>query len=160
MRTKVLMIVVAAVAVACAAGACASWGFNVEEDRPHAAKEGAMSKDEAAFAEWLDGFVKRYQPLYKDDALAWWTASITGKDEDFKKRLELDMQMDRIFADKADFAKLKGWREAGQVKDARLARQLELLYLGYLGKQVDTVEFDASQPDHRTRLKSFTRSSL
>jgi hypothetical protein len=29
-----------------------------------------------------------------------------------------------------------------------------------VGKQVDTVEFDASQPDHRTRLKAFTRNSL
>jgi site-specific recombinase XerD len=29
-----------------------------------------------------------------------------------------------------------------------------------VGRQVDTVEFDMSQPDHRTRLKSFTRSTL
>jgi hypothetical protein len=29
-----------------------------------------------------------------------------------------------------------------------------------VGRQVDTVEFDMAQPDHRTRLKSFTRSTL
>ncbi|MBI5527648.1 MAG: M2 family metallopeptidase [Deltaproteobacteria bacterium] len=140
MTAKDLRAVVAA-AVLLAAGACASWGFNVEDDET-GAKEGHVMGDEQAAAAWLEGFVGRYRPLYKDSALAWWNASITGRDEDYKKRLDLDMQMDRLFADRESFAALKKWRDGGKIAEPLLRRQVEILYLAHLAKQVNTKLLD------------------
>jgi peptidyl-dipeptidase A len=92
---------------------------------------------EQDFTAFLGAFNAKFVPLYKAAALAWWQSSITGKDEDFAKRVELDKAMDRLFSNREEFAKLKGWRDGGRVAEPLLKRQLELLYLGYLVKQVD-----------------------
>jgi peptidyl-dipeptidase A len=99
--------------------------------------ENAMTAEQE-FSAYLDSFVAKLKPLYKADALAWWVSSISGKDEDFARRTDLDNQMDRLFSNRADFARIKAWRNGGQVKDPALKRQLEILYLSFLPKQVDT----------------------
>ncbi len=140
MKTRVLRIAVLAAALV--TGGCAAWGVYTGRDRPAPARMGARTQDEAAFAQWRDGFLKKFQPLNKATALAWWTSSISGKDEDFKKRMALEMQVNRLYADPAAFARLKGWRAAGTVRDPLLHRQLDVLYLNHLGYQVDTKLLD------------------
>jgi len=141
MRTLWLWVFGSAAALTAGVAACATLGFNVEEDDTGAVEGHAMREEKAAVA-WIEAFVGKYRPLYKDAALAWWNASITGRDEDYKKRLELDMQMDRLFADRESFAALKRWREGGKIAEPLLRRQIEVLYLAHLAKQVDTKLLD------------------
>ena len=71
---------------------------------------------------------------------AWWRANVSGKDDDFKKKEESQNKIDAALSDKAAFAKLKAIktaRDAGEVKDPLVARQVDLLYLAYLEKQVE-----------------------
>jgi peptidyl-dipeptidase A len=80
------------------------------------------------------------RPLEIAAALAWWQANITGKDEDFKKKEEAQNAIDAALSNKETFAKLKAVKEArdkGQLKEPLLARQIDLLYLAYLEKQVE-----------------------
>ena len=82
----------------------------------------------------------RVKPLEVEAGIAWWNANITGRDADFKKKEDAQNKIDAALSDKAAFAKLKAVKEArdkGMLKDPVLARQIDLLYLGYLEKQVD-----------------------
>lgn len=78
----------------------------------------------------------RIKPLEKLAGLTWWNANISGKDEDFKKKEDAQNKLDAALGESEPFAKLKQLK-AGMPKDPLLARQIELLYLQYLEKQVD-----------------------
>src|SRR4051812_6985049 len=76
------------------------------------------------------------RPLEKSASLAWWNANISGKDEDFKAKEEAQNKLDAALGDRTRFAQLKEI-EAAHPKDKMLARQIHLLYLAALEKQVD-----------------------
>jgi peptidyl-dipeptidase A len=77
----------------------------------------------------------RIKPLEITVNRAWWQANISGKDEDFAKKEEAQNQLDAALAHAARFAELKAIRDS-KVSDPTLARQIDLLYLQYLEKQV------------------------
>jgi peptidyl-dipeptidase A len=82
----------------------------------------------------------KVRPLEVAAGLAWWNANVTGKDEDFKRKEEAQNRIDAALADRATFAALKYLKDAPaarQINDPLLARQIDLLYLQYLEKQVD-----------------------
>ncbi len=67
--------------------------------------------------------------------LAWWRANTTGKDEDFAAKEVAQNQLDTALSDSKRFADLKAIYES-QVRDPLIARQISVLYLMYLEKQV------------------------
>jgi peptidyl-dipeptidase A len=82
----------------------------------------------------------KVRPLDTAANLAWWTANITGKDEDFKKKEEAQNKIDEVLSNKDTFKELKEikqLRDKGEVDDKVLARAIDVLYLMYLEKQVD-----------------------
>jgi peptidyl-dipeptidase A len=85
-------------------------------------------------------FVARHEadvkPLEVASALAWWNANVSGKDEDFKIKEEAQNKLDQALADKERFAELKALKE-NKLGDPLLAREIDVLYLQYLEKQVD-----------------------
>jgi len=78
-------------------------------------------------------------PIQKETNLSYWNASITGKEEDFAKVAGLQMKLNMIYSDNEIFKKLEKYRESDKIQDELLKRQLEILYLGFKGFQVDTV---------------------
>jgi peptidyl-dipeptidase A len=83
---------------------------------------------------------KNIRPLEIKAAIAWWDANISGKDDDFKKKENAQNEIDAALSNKDTFAKLKALKaagEKGELKDPLIARQIDLLYLAYLEKQVD-----------------------
>jgi peptidyl-dipeptidase A len=95
----------------------------------------AQSADDAA-AKFIREYEHDVRPLEKAVALAWWNANTTGSDAEFQKKEAAQNQLDQALADKERFAALKVVRE-GRPKDPQLARQVQLLYLAFLEKQVD-----------------------
>ena len=81
--------------------------------------------------------VARLKPLEREASLAWWNANITGKDEDFEKKIETQNRIDEALADPEKFRELKEIKESGQIDEPILAREINVLYLQYLEKQVD-----------------------
>jgi peptidyl-dipeptidase A len=80
----------------------------------------------------------KFKPLDVAANTAWWDANTSGKDEDFKRKVEAQNAIDAALADKAAFAELKALKELrGRIDDPTLARAVEVLYLLYLEKQVD-----------------------
>ena len=90
----------------------------------------------------LKKFISEYEaksiPLYKEMTLSSWNANVTGTDIDYAKSEKASFDYAKIFTDKGSFTELKEIRDAGEIKDPLLARQLDLLYNSYLGGQVDT----------------------
>lgn len=76
------------------------------------------------------------RPLEKAASLAWWNANISGKDEDFQAKEEAQNRLDAALGDADRFRELKSLRTA-KISDRTLAREIEVLYLMYLEKQVD-----------------------
>jgi len=97
-------------------------------------------KMEKEFDEFLNTFNEKLIPLYKSSALSSWDANITGKEEDYKKSAEFSFQLSKLFSDKKDFEKLKKIKESGAITDTLKKRQLDVLYLEFLGNQLDTTK--------------------
>ena len=99
------------------------------------------SNPTAAARQFITEHEAKVRPLETAVALAWWQANTTGKDEDFKAKEEAQNTLDAALADAARFAELKKIHQAlgasrGEEADF-LPRQIEVLYLQYLEKQVD-----------------------
>lgn len=97
--------------------------------------------------EKLKSFITRFEgnyiPLYKQSAEAYWTASISGKEEDFNKAAAINFEITKILANKADFDTLKMIKESNSITDPLLKRQLTVLYNAYAGQQIDTAKSKA-----------------
>lgn len=91
---------------------------------------------QADFVAFLKAFETKLIPLSRDAALASFNASVSGKTEDYTHSADLQLQLKKLYADKGAFKKLKGWRSSGAIADPLLKRQLEILYLGFLGNQL------------------------
>lgn len=93
--------------------------------------------------------VSKVEPLTTQANRLYWEATTTGRAGKFDEFKEVQLQIRRIQSDSNDFARIKACRESGRIRDARLARQVDKLYYGYLLNQIDsalmqrTVELDA-----------------
>ncbi len=121
-RTIIMLILVAGIATACGSS---------EKDK--------MTKD---FTEFLKDFEGKMAPLSKEAGLAYFTATISGKAEDYTSAADLEVQMTKIYADKKAFAKLEKWKKSYLITDPSLKRQLEVLYVDYLEKQLGETQLE------------------
>jgi peptidyl-dipeptidase A len=76
------------------------------------------------------------KPLEIEAARCWWAANVSGSEEAYKKKEALETQLELKLADARTFAELKELR-AGGLADPLLSRQVQLLYLMYLPRQID-----------------------
>ena len=81
--------------------------------------------------------VEKVEPLTKQANLTYWDASTTGKPEDYDKLNKLQLRISQIYSNAEEYALLNEMKDSGQVKEARLARQLEKLHYSYLRNQIE-----------------------
>ncbi|MFO0914282.1 MAG: M2 family metallopeptidase [Pirellulales bacterium] len=86
--------------------------------------------------EFIAQFEAELRPLEIQAGLAWWNANISGSDADFAAKEEAEKKLNASLASPDSFAKLKAIR-SGEIPDKLLHRQIDVLYLKYLEKQVD-----------------------
>lgn len=92
--------------------------------------------DDSAAKSFIEKHVQTMRPLEVAANIAWWNANTTGKDEDFAKKEAAQNAIDAALANPKTFAELKAIKDSG-VTDKLLKRQIDLLYLQYLEKQLD-----------------------
>jgi len=92
-----------------------------------------VEKDLRVFIQQHEAVV---EPLAKSAAEAAWKASITGSEGDYADQKTKQLALEKVYTNTAEYARIKAWRDNGKVTDPQLARQLELLYLAYLGRQI------------------------
>ncbi len=102
-----------------------------------------MTSIEQSLQDFIAGHESRVVDLSKDYALAYFQANASGKQEDFEKAAEVSLALNKIYADKDDFAKLKDLKDkAADISDPILKRELEILYNAYLGNQMDVADLE------------------
>lgn len=86
-------------------------------------------------------FIKDYESkvveLSREANLAYFNASISGKNEDYKTASDLQLKLGLLHSDKKDFDFINKIKHAGSIKDPDLKRQLVLLHNLYSGNQFD-----------------------
>jgi peptidyl-dipeptidase A len=91
--------------------------------------------------EQLENFIKAHvekiAPMEKAVNLAYWDAANSGKPEDYNTVSKLTLEIRQVYSNPQEFAFLKETKESGQIKNAMLARQLELLVNAYLENQIE-----------------------
>lgn len=90
------------------------------------------------FIKYLIEYENKIVDLSKQASLAYFNASISGKEEYYKKASELQLQISKIFSNKDDFEILKKFKTSEEINNELvLKRQLELIYNTYAGNQFD-----------------------
>jgi peptidyl-dipeptidase A len=97
----------------------------------------ALNDKEQALQDFITSHVAQVRPLHKEAALASWRAESLGKAEDYAAAEKLSLQIKRIYSDAKTYGWLKELKQAGAVRDPRLARQLVGLHNAYLANQID-----------------------
>lgn len=97
----------------------------------------AQNAKEKELQTFIDNHVAKVKPLSRENNLAYWDAAITGKEEIYNKVSELTLNIRRIYSNPENFAMLKEAKASGQVQNDILARQLDLLYNGFLENQIE-----------------------
>jgi peptidyl-dipeptidase A len=86
--------------------------------------------------QFIKAHEEKVRPLEIEANRCWWQANLTGNEDDFRKKQEAETQLDLYLSDHTRFADLKAIKE-GRPSDPLLARQIAILHLQYLPKQVD-----------------------
>ncbi len=92
---------------------------------------------ERKLEKFITAHVEKIEPMTTQANLTYWDASTTGKSEYYDKHSQLRLEIRRIYSNPQKYAFLKDMKESSQVRDARLARQLDKLYYAYLRNQIE-----------------------
>ncbi|HEY2911460.1 MAG TPA: M2 family metallopeptidase [Gemmataceae bacterium] len=102
--------------------------------------ESARADANGDAAKFMADHERTVKPLEVQAGIAWWNANISGKDDDFKKKEDAQNAIDAALSNPETFARLKALKQSAdkkEISDPLVARQIDLLYLAYLEKQVD-----------------------
>jgi len=91
---------------------------------------------EKQFENFLSRHVAQVEPLFTQSSEAWWSASTSGRKEDYQHLKTIRLEIRQIYRNAEEFAFLKKVKDTGQIKDPLLARQLDRLYRSYLKNQI------------------------
>jgi peptidyl-dipeptidase A len=101
---------------------------------PAAALDNGRLADAQA-RKFIEYYEANVRPLEIEANRLSWVANVTGKEEDYLKKQAAEEKLDVCLSNSRNFALLKTIKEAG-VRNPLLARQIAVLYLEFLGRQV------------------------
>jgi peptidyl-dipeptidase A len=93
--------------------------------------------EEKQLEKFITTHVKTIEPITTQANLTYWDASTTGKPKDYEKLSRLQLEIRRVYNNPNEYGFCKEMKESGQIKDTRLARQLDKLYYAYQGNQIE-----------------------
>lgn len=96
----------------------------------------AVNPQQKEAAQVVQVHVAKVEPLTTQANRVYWEATTTGRPEKFEELRQLQLQARQVFSNLNDFDRIKGLRDSKKVRDPRLAREIEKLYLNYLQNRV------------------------
>ena len=96
----------------------------------------ALGATDEQATEFIRQHEENIRPLEIGLGLAWWNANVSGKDADFAAKEEAQNKLDAQLSNKERFAILNNIHDSPP-SNATLGREIEILYLIYLEKQVE-----------------------
>ena len=92
---------------------------------------------EAEVRKFIDNYEEKVVHLSNEASLAYFNASISGREEDYNRVSQLQIELNKIYSNQEDFEQLKKFKDNGLISDPYLKRQVELIYNLYAGNQYD-----------------------
>lgn len=102
----------------------------------------SIADNEKQIKEFIQSYEAKVEPAYKKAAIASFDASISGKDSDYKKSSQAQVDLSKVFSNKEDYAVIKKLRKL-KVADKDLKRQIELIYNAYTSNQIAPEKLEA-----------------
>lgn len=116
---------------------------------------------ESILRHYLDQHTGLISNYYKEISLAWWNASVSGQESDYKKLIDMELDFSRstksglddfnpdhfstitknVFSNEEDFELLQKLKNSGLITDTLLSRQLIYLYHTFRGSQIEAKKY-------------------
>ena len=95
----------------------------------------------------IEAFISRLEervaPVEKSVREAWWRLATTGTHEAQEELVHAGKEYNRLFADRDEYEKIRGWyEERASLDDPLLRRQIEVIYRTFAGRQGDGETLD------------------
>lgn len=90
--------------------------------------------------EFLQTLEKEVMPVYSRWNASYFTATASGKDEDYNRVSENELAYSKILADRVKFEKIKNYLKNPAIKDSLLRRELLVWHNNMIKYQVDTAK--------------------
>ncbi|MGA2035047.1 MAG: M2 family metallopeptidase [Thermoguttaceae bacterium] len=97
---------------------------------------GGDSQNDARAKRFIANHEATVRPLEIAVGRAWWAAATSGADDAYRKKEEVETRLELRLSDPGPFAELKAIR-ARPLADPLVRRQIAVLYLQYLARQID-----------------------
>jgi peptidyl-dipeptidase A len=112
--------------------ACSKEKFNSQEAR----------KMEQEYEKLIADYEALMKPAYKDMSLQYFIAATNSTPENWELYAQKEMFVNKILSDKQLFERIKKIKESNLIQDPIKRRRIEVIYLTFLGKQVDTAKLN------------------
>jgi peptidyl-dipeptidase A len=89
---------------------------------------------DAEFADFVGKHVAGMEPLFENSSTAYWNACLTGRDEDYQRSADIQLEIKKIYSSREDFEYVREVKD--KLRDPLLRRQAEILYMSYLPNQI------------------------
>ncbi len=116
---------------------------------------------ESILRHYLDQHIGLISNYSKEISLAWWYASVSGQESDYKKLIDMELDFSRstqsglddfnpdhfstitknVFSNEEDFELLQKLKNSGLITDTLLSRQLIYLYHTFRGSQIEAKKY-------------------
>ena len=90
-----------------------------------------------AYLKFLGDYLAVLEPLSRDINIAYWNASISGKEKDFNRYAALQVKLQKIHSDKRTFDKILTWKMDSTITDPITQREIEILFNDFHRHQID-----------------------
>jgi len=104
--------------------------------------KGSVAENEKQIKDFIQSYEAKVDPAYKKAATMQFDAQISGKENDYKKSSQAQIDLSKIFSNKNDYATIKKLKKL-KITDKNLKRQLELIYNAYTSSQIAPEKLEA-----------------
>lgn len=101
-----------------------------------------IAKMDKEYEQLIVQYEAKMKPAYRDMSLQYFIAATHSTPENWEIYAQKEMAVNKILSDKELFAKIKKVKESNLIAEPIKKRRIEILYLTFLGKQVDTVKLN------------------
>lgn len=99
-------------------------------------------KIEKEYEQVVSEYESQMIPAYREMSLQYFIAATNSTPENWEKYAQLEMKVNQILSNKNLFERIKKIKESNSLQDPIKKRRIEVLYLTFLGKQVDTAKLN------------------
>jgi hypothetical protein len=91
---------------------------------------------EEKIQDFIKNHVSLITPKFKEICETYFIATNSGKEEDYKKYVDLELEFEKIYTNKESFEKIKEFKNS-EIANPLLRRQVEYLFDQFQSKQID-----------------------